>query len=773
MSDVSERAGAVGAMEATDAAGPPGARPRVIGPYLIVGPLGEGGMGAVHLGRDARGRAAAVKVLRPGLVGDPEMLRRFRREADTASAVRGPGVAAVLEHRLDGATPWIATEYLAGPTLHAALRVTGPFAEPALRALGAALATGLTTVHAAGLVHRDLKPGNIVLTREGPRIIDFGIARPEYGLTLTAPGSVAATPGYAPPEQVRGRRTGPAGDVFALGAVLAFAATGRPLYGGGHPASVHYRVVYEEPRLEGVPGPLRDLVRACLAHEPAARPRPAALVEAWAEGDGPGFAVPPWHTGALAAEIARQESDAAGRLAAAEPLPPADTGAGTGTGTGADTGTGVGLDGGPRSTRRQVLAVSGAAGAVAALAGAGWGAWRLLGGAGGGGGGQEVSAAGVPVAPPVRRQADGAAPSPLWQTDGLRGDGPGPVVVGRVVAAATRRGLAAWRQHTGERAWLWRWPDGEAPEGPERPDDGDAEAVPPALLGAPPPDGPAGAPLLCATGGGRLTALDARTGARRWSTGAADAREVLAVGTRRAYVLDGERRVRAVRLADGSPRWRAARPVEGEGRVAAALAGGTLLAVGAEGEAVALDTGDGRTRWRRRLWNTAEARRAGLPRAGTLAPAALDGAFCVGGRALAVLDARDGTARWTRPAQDVLWGTPTVAAGRVHVSGGDQLTCWDARSGRQRWTAGLRHNALSQQPAVVLGHALYEALGAVPVAGDDERFSDAGVATVDTRDGSRAWTLSDDRPEPGWHLTGAAGRVFVRRRGVLRAMPVL
>jgi serine/threonine protein kinase len=209
-------------------------------------------MGAVHLGRDARGRAAAVKVLRAELAADEGMVRRFRREADTAASVRGRGVAPVLGYDLDGPVPWIAAAYLAGPTLHQAVAACGVLDEGGTRALGAELARTVAEIHAAGLVHRDLKPSNIVLTRAGPRVIDFGIARPEYGLTLTEPGLAPATPGYAPPEQITGRRAGPAADVFALGAVLVFACTGRGPFGSGHAAAVGFRVVHEEPELEGL-----------------------------------------------------------------------------------------------------------------------------------------------------------------------------------------------------------------------------------------------------------------------------------------------------------------------------------------------------------------------------------------------------------------------------------------------------------------------------------------------------------------------------------------
>ncbi|MCT9080595.1 serine/threonine-protein kinase, partial [Streptomyces fulvoviolaceus] len=256
---------------------------RWIGPYRIVATLGEGGMGAVHLGRDARGRPAAVKVLRGELARDESMVRRFRREAEAASMVRGPGVAPVLAYDLDGPVPWIAAAYLAGPTLQEAVAEYGVFPEAGARALVAELARAVAVIHEAGLVHRDLKPANIVLTREGARIIDFGIARPEYGLTLTQPGVAPATPGYAPPEQITGRRAGPAADVFALGAVLVFACTGQGPFGTGHPAAVGFRVVHEEPDLEGVPEALVPVARACLQKDPARRPTPE-VVAGWVEG---------------------------------------------------------------------------------------------------------------------------------------------------------------------------------------------------------------------------------------------------------------------------------------------------------------------------------------------------------------------------------------------------------------------------------------------------------------------------------------------------------
>ncbi len=246
--------------------------PLRLGPYRLTGVLGAGGMGQVYLGRDSEGRTAAVKVLRPELSHDPGMARRFVREAHAAQAVRGDGVARVLAAQTEGGRPWIATEFLAGPTLDQAVERYGAWEEPAVRALGAALVRTLHDIHGAGLVHRDLKPSNIVLTCRGPRIIDFGIARPEHGLTLTTTGQTVATPGYAAPEQVLGQRTGPAGDVFSLGVVLAYAAGGRPVHEGGHVAAVQYQVVHGEPELSWVPGALRPLVEPRLSKDPGGRP---------------------------------------------------------------------------------------------------------------------------------------------------------------------------------------------------------------------------------------------------------------------------------------------------------------------------------------------------------------------------------------------------------------------------------------------------------------------------------------------------------------------
>lgn len=276
-----------------------------LGPYRIAGVLGEGGMGKVYVGHDSSGRLAAVKVLRPELAHDHNLAQRFLREARTAQAVSSTGVARVVGSHTEGGRPWIATEYLSGPTLEQAVAGHGPLDEAGVRALAAALASTLREIHAAGLIHRDLKPANIVLTSSGPRVIDFGIARPEHGLTLTTTGQAPATPGYGAPEQILGQRVGPSADVFSLGAVLVYAASGRQAYEGAHVAAVQYEVVHGSPALHAVPEGLRPLIAPCLAKDPAHRPQPSSVIQLSAPPRG---ADRLWKKGVLGTQIKEHET---------------------------------------------------------------------------------------------------------------------------------------------------------------------------------------------------------------------------------------------------------------------------------------------------------------------------------------------------------------------------------------------------------------------------------------------------------------------------------
>ncbi|MFF0472523.1 serine/threonine-protein kinase [Streptomyces sp. NPDC004284] len=250
----------------------------LIGRYVIEHKLGEGGMGTVYLARSRGGRAVAVKVARPELASDPSFRARFRAEVAAARQVGGFHTAQVVDADPEAEAPWLATAYIPGPTLSGLLGAQGPMDEPRLRSLGAALAEALEAIHACGLVHRDLKPGNIVMASDGPRVLDFGIARALESTRLTATGNAFGTPGYLAPEQALGEEVTGAADVFALGAVLVAAAGGKP-FGEGTPMGLMYRSVHEPPDLGAVPEALRDLVGRCLAKDPAERPTPDALMD--------------------------------------------------------------------------------------------------------------------------------------------------------------------------------------------------------------------------------------------------------------------------------------------------------------------------------------------------------------------------------------------------------------------------------------------------------------------------------------------------------------
>ncbi|MEO6085629.1 MAG: serine/threonine-protein kinase [Umezawaea sp.] len=252
--------------------------PQRIGDYVLLRALGKGAMGAVYLGRSRGGRPVAVKVARAELADSPAFRERFRREVDMARSVGGFWTAAVVDADPDADRPWMATEYVVGPNLQQAVETHGPLPEQSVRRLAAGLAEALVAIHGAGLVHRDLKPSNVLLAADGPRVIDFGIARALEHSALTEAGVVFGTPGFLSPEQVVGRHIGPQSDVFALGAVLVYAATGRGPFGDGSTASLVYRVVHQEPDLTHVPPALVPLIVPCLVRDPDHRPTPARLL---------------------------------------------------------------------------------------------------------------------------------------------------------------------------------------------------------------------------------------------------------------------------------------------------------------------------------------------------------------------------------------------------------------------------------------------------------------------------------------------------------------
>ncbi|MFF3526367.1 bifunctional serine/threonine-protein kinase/ABC transporter substrate-binding protein [Streptomyces rubiginosohelvolus] len=395
--------------------------PRTVGPYRTLVRLGAGGMGVVYLARSAGGSLAAVKVIRAEHAADPGFRARFRREAEAAARITGPWVVPVLGADTEAREPWLATAFVPGPSLAQVVAAGGPLPPVTVRALGSRLAEALAAVHEAGLIHRDVKPGNVLLALDGPRLIDFGIARHEGATALTATGAVIGTPGYLAPEQASAEPLGPPCDVFSLGCVLVYAATGRGPFGEGGGAGALFRTVHEEPDLTGVPSGLTPLIAACLAKDPAARPTASRLRDApTADGEpapreAPRTALAPWQPPAGLAALIAERSAAALALPDPEPLPTTLTPAGDETvGDRATGDEAVGR--GP--TRRRVL-TGAAAGAVLLVGGSAAG-WNALWGRGGRAGGSPA----------------GAGESPTY-TIGLHADLGGP---GRATGLAHHRG---------------------------------------------------------------------------------------------------------------------------------------------------------------------------------------------------------------------------------------------------------------------------------------------------------------------------------------------
>jgi serine/threonine protein kinase len=287
--------------------------PQRIGAYRLLARLGAGGMGHVYLARSDRGRTVAVKLVKEELAAQEEFRARFRQEVQAARQVGGHWTAPVLDADTEAAVPWVATGYVAGPSLQQVVgRDHGALPERSVRILAAGLAHALQDIHAAGIIHRDLKPSNVLVTIDGPRVIDFGIARALETVTdggLTRTGALVGSPGFMAPEQVRGDRITPACDVFCLGSVLAYAATGHLPFGSAN-SGVHalmFRIAQEEPDLEGMPEGVADLVRDCLKKDPAARPTLETVLERTGAEDTVhgGRSRDPWLPSALVAQLGR------------------------------------------------------------------------------------------------------------------------------------------------------------------------------------------------------------------------------------------------------------------------------------------------------------------------------------------------------------------------------------------------------------------------------------------------------------------------------------
>ncbi|MEU8615635.1 serine/threonine-protein kinase, partial [Actinoplanes sp. NPDC048791] len=293
----------------TGGAGPAGGRPllpgdpRQLGRYELIGRLGEGGMGTVYLASTPEGRRVAIKIIKSDLADDPQFRQRFRTEVERAQDVPPFCTAEVLDADPDHAQPYLVVEYVAGPSLAAVVAEHGPLTSSNLHGLAIGVATALTAIHGAGVIHRDLKPSNVLLAPGSPKVIDFGIARAVEGaVNHTRTDQMVGTVTYMAPERFdssTGRNLTPAADVFAWGAVIAYAGTGRTPFAADMPHMVAVRILTMPPVLDGLTGPLRDLVEQALAKDPADRPTARELLDRL-------LATGPYRAGSAAAALERQ-----------------------------------------------------------------------------------------------------------------------------------------------------------------------------------------------------------------------------------------------------------------------------------------------------------------------------------------------------------------------------------------------------------------------------------------------------------------------------------
>jgi outer membrane protein assembly factor BamB/serine/threonine protein kinase len=704
--------------------------PRQVGRYRIVARIGAGGMGQVFLGRSPGGRPVAVKVVRPELARDGDFRRRFAREVTAARRVNGAYTAGVVDADPDGSPAWLATLYVSGVSLADAVAVHGPWPAASVLALGAGLAEALEAIHAAGVVHRDLKPSNVLLASDGPRVIDFGISTASEASALTHTGMTIGTPGFMSPEQLTGKPIGPASDVFALGAVLAYTAAGVGPFGTGTPHALHFRAVYEQPDLDALPSGLRDIVAACLAKEPEQRPTVAELLRRMtAQGqDEPADATllltePGWMPAAVDRLVREKSVTPLPRNATPAPAPAP-------TPPVAPTPTAPDIPAAPQATP------------------------------------PPMPAAGEPAAadpPPPLHDA-------LTQTAGRAAQTPAPATPPTPEATPlSRRGalvaLAGTVAAAGTAIAVWKTSDG----GSGSAADGSPSATTPARarpVRTTPPhvytpgqkiwsfrtgDEVHTAPTVAngvvyfGSNDKNLYAVDAATGRKRWAldtgsvvySSAAVVGDMLYVGTdgRGLYAVDaatGKRRW----AFTGSDFWPVASPVVADGVVYAGSDNGYLYAV---------DAATGKQRWK---FGTKD----GLVDS---APAVAGGVVYFGSddNHLYALDAATGRKRWDFDAGDNIDSPPVVAGGLVYASSG-RLYALNAATGKERWSlTGVHHKAPIPGYRSLMAPTV---TGGVVYVGEEIEY----LFALDAATGHKRWTFHTGNsvfPAP----VVAAGVVYV------------
>ncbi|MEU9043043.1 MULTISPECIES: serine/threonine-protein kinase [unclassified Kitasatospora] len=628
-----------------------------IGPYRILRKLGAGGMGAVYLATTDSGRPVAVKTVQEQYAADTGFRRRFTQEVAAARAVNGAYTVAVVDADTEADIPWLATEFVAGPSLHEAVARHGALDGTALQVLGAGLVEALAAIHRARTIHRDLKPSNILITRDGPRVIDFGISKPTADAAPTASGEIIGTPGFMSPEHAAGRDLTPASDLFSLGAVLAFAATGRAPFGEGPPAVLIYRASEEPPDLDGVPQELLGLLLRCLDRDPYRRPAPAELARAFRYGPAVGTG---W-LGVAERSVRRHERELDRVLKD------------------------------PDGTRRRLVVLGGALLATAAVGGGAWALWPGPGVAGDvplrtwtatlpRAGMAPVGCGPAAVVCADRTGVVGYARSDgrtLWST--TEGAGILPASDGsRVWTVGSDGSVQAYDATSGAR--LWR----------------SADTVPGAQSVSLPVPG-----LLLVSGqGGALHGFDAVTGGRRWASSALGTSYRLQAMPQAALLVmlflgdlagavKGEFHSVALDAATGRQRW--SLDVQD---LYAPPSGDRLYALTSDLALTAVDAGDGSTAW---------SRPSGLPPASaTMAAGAYERSLslhqgvltCLPALAVASAEQKIATAAFDAAQGTPLWngshpGTITGyadAAGVVALGGPQGASGIALRTGHTAWT---------------------------------------------------------------------------------------
>ncbi|MES4908310.1 MULTISPECIES: serine/threonine-protein kinase [unclassified Streptomyces] len=759
--------------------------PESFGRYRLLARLGSGGMGTVFLARSDGGRTVALKAVHRDLAEEKEFRERFRQELQVARSLGGADFfPSVVDADTAGPRPWLASEYLLGPSLSQAVEAHGPWPYAALRALGVALARGLATVHHQGLVHRDLKPSNVLITADGPKLIDFGLARAVGAERLTRTGRQMGTPAYISPEQARpvgGQSVGPPADVFALGGLLVYAATGRAPFGEGGANDVLYRVAYAEPDLAGVPEELWPLVVGCLAKDPADRPAADRIARTLA-GTGTGTGEDGGREGEREAqrvgEHARQGEGEHERFAGLLPAgvlhdialrtatvwdvavrrpeesqaPPPAT----------DPEAPPAQDG-PRPVRRRL--VLGGLGAMAA-AGVAGGVWWAAAGPG------DDDTPSEPRTGPGATGPD-TAPQPLWEYRGPIGDLGTPLLYRGVIAVQADPGDGILGVDA--RRGTLRW-------------------TAPAVSGY--------TPMACggllamkatyADGDDRLAMVDPADG-RTWYSdplgvtfrftdhpvSAGDARTAYVIGhsgahrdgspdTRGRYLLAYDTMARKVR-------WRRDLGRGSATHLPGMVAGGRLVLVDA-GSVTAYDTADGRRRWRVELPGDDDVVAGdGSDMVPRWTAAVARGTVLMSGPGLRTIDLRTGRGGWRLDPDELpssgssygpAFGAPAVADGVAYLTVlGTHVFAIDLASHHVRWK-WKADTDLASPPARPM-----VADGLVFPPSSDIR---ASAVAVDRRTGRTRWTLRDSSgsvlgtTQP---LVGQ-GRLYVARGKSIRALPL-